>query len=356
MKKILLLTNSKCGGAERVTITYGKLLYAHGYDVTVLIYCGDEVNTSCEIKNFIPSYIKVDYVFGQYRFLLFKLRRYLKNTDFKIIFSSLPLLNYINIILSKFVFRNRVAVIRECNTPSRHPNRIRFFNKLLYKFADILISQTDEMRNEMSELYRISTANIITVYNPIDVEQIECSIQEKIELPTNYTKYVAIGRVQLQKDYATLLLSFSKLLTIQPNSLLYIVGDDKSNYALKQKELVSELGIGDKVVFAGFQSNPYKYLYEADCFVLSSIFEGLPNVLLEAIYLGIPVVATASIPFIERTLNNEMYGRCVPVGNVDLLAQAMIDIAKRSKYIGCNITKDSFISFLNSLDLTVSRT
>lgn len=349
--KILLLTNSNCGGAERVTITYGKLLYAHGYDVTVLIYCGNDDNNRCEIKNFIPSYIKVDVISGRYRFLLSKLRRYIKKADFNVVFSSLPLLNYINIILSKFIFRHRIAVIRECNTPSRHPARIRYLNKFLYKYADILISQTEEMRNEMSELYEIPIANIITVYNPIDVEQIEYSIREKIDLPDSCIKYVAIGRVQPQKDYSTLLRSFAELLTYQPQSVLYIVGDDSGEYAATQKLLAIELGIDRQVHFEGFQPNPYKYLYNSDCFVLSSEYEGLPNVMLEALYLGVPIVATESIPFVSKTLSDGRYGIGVPVGDAHLFAQAMLKASAIRRYDSPNVATDTFADFMTKLNL-----
>ena len=354
MKKILLLTNENCGGAERVTVTFGKFLHAQGYDVTILIYKRDGDNDTCKIKKFIPPYIKVDYINGRYRLMLWKLKRYLQGSDYNVILSSLPPLNYINIILSKFYFRNIVSVVRVCNTPSTHPKLIRLLNKLLYRYADMLISQTDEMSDEMSDLYQIPRSEICTVYNPIDIDQIGFSIQETFETPSDYIKYVAVGRVQPQKDYTTLLQAFAKVLQRQPKSILYIVGDDKGEYASRQKVLMSELGISNNVFFEGFQANPYKYIYNSDCFVLSSQYEGLPNVMLEALYIGVPVVATASIPFIKKTLTDERYGICVPVGNVDLLAEAMIASAMKNKFSGFNITKDSFDVFLNELKILIN--
>jgi glycosyltransferase involved in cell wall biosynthesis len=206
------------------------------------------------------------------------------------------------------------------------------------------------MKKEMAELYGISPDRIITVYNPVDEAQIDASVNEKWDGPADVTKYVAIGRVQPQKDYATLLRAFAELLASQPQSLLYIIGDDTSEYAAAQKSLAAELGIDDKVSFMGFQSNPYKYLCAADCFVLSSEYEGLPNVMLEALYLGVPIVATESIPFVARTLGDGKYGICVPVGDVSLFAKAMSKAAAIQRYESHNVAADTFSCFMEALN------
>lgn len=353
MKKILMLTNAKCGGAERVTVTYSKILHKAGYDVTLMLYNATANEEQCELSPFIPDYITTVYISGRFRMLLWKLRTYLKGAGHDIVFTSLPLLNYLNIILSKFILRKRISVVRECNTPSRHPKYIIFLNRCLYRFADILISQTDEMKEEMVDLYRLSQDKIIVVYNPVDDERIDASIKVKADFPDDVTKYVAIGRVQPQKDYATLLHAFATLLTYKPRSVLYIIGDDSSEYAATQKIIAKELGIASKVYFKGFQPNPYKYLYNSDCFVLSSEYEGLPNVMLEALYLGIPIVATESIPFISKMLSDGQYGICVPVGDVYLFAEAMSKAAEIQRYGRINVADDTFSIFINVLNSKV---
>lgn len=348
MEKILLLTNAKCGGAERVTIAFAKILHSQGYDVTLLIYRIYE-DDRCELLAFIPDGIKVDYISCRYRSLIWRFYKYLRNSDFKYVFTSLPLLNYVNIIVSRFLL-NKVSIIRECNTPSRHSKIIRFMSACLYRFANIIISQTDDMKKEMANLYRISENKITTVYNPIDTELIAKSIQAEYKFPGDYKIYVAVGRVQSQKDYTTMLKAFAELLKKQPDSLLYIIGEDQSEYAIKQKTLVNQLNLHGSVFFEGFQSNPYKYLKGADCFVLSSEYEGLPNVMLEALYLGIPIVATASVPIVEDILQGNRYGICVPVKDVDLLAKAMYEIKKVGKHLGFNLSQNTFVKFLSLLN------
>lgn len=348
MEKILLLTNAKCGGAERVTIAFAKILHSHGYDVTLLIYRISE-NDRCELPAFIPDGIKVDYISCRYRSLIWHLYKYLRNSDFKYVFTSLPLLNYVNIIVSRFLLK-KVSIIRECNTPSRHSRTIQLMSLCTYRFANIIISQTDDMKSEMVRLYRIPDNRIVTVYNPIDAELIDKKIQEKFEFPSGSKIYVAIGRVQPQKDYTTMLYAFAELIKKHPNSLLYIIGEDQSEYAIKQKALVEQMNLKDSVFFEGFQANPYRYLNAADYFVLSSEYEGLPNVMLEALYLGIPIVATASVPFVESVLQSSEYGLCVPVKNVDLLAKAMCEIKKIEKYKGFDLSQNTFLGFLRILN------
>lgn len=352
MKRIVFLTNSSCGGAERVTVLFAKILRDAGFDVTILIYRSSE-EQSCEINRFIPDDIRVKHIVCRYRRLIFKLASYFKHNCVDICFTSLPLLSYVNIILTTFFFRRIHCIVRECNTPRRHSTKIRLFSKLLYRFADLLISQTDDMKDEMAKVYRIDRERILTIINPIDKELIDKSLNESIVPPEGYKVYVAVGRVDEQKDYSTLLKAFAELIKHQPSSYLYIVGKDTSAYAMKQKELANELGISSHVSFEGFQSNPYKYMNVADCFVLSSIYEGLPNVLLDAIYLGVPVVATRSIPFITAILNSEEFGLSIPVKKVEELVSAMVKVGsfpRREQGISLSdASANELISAVNSL-------
>lgn len=327
MRNVLLISNPHCGGAERVTILFGKLLHDRGYDIELLIYKQTK-EEKCDILSFVPDYFKVSYVTCRYRYLLFRLWGFLKNSNANYVFSSLPLICHLVIPLLKFCFRDKKIVIRECNTPSRHPSAIIRKNRLLYKHADGIISQTEEMAEEMLQMYDLRRDQITTLINPVDTELIEAKILTRYEYPVGRKIYVAVGRVQPQKDYTTLIKAFARVLEIKPESMLYIVGNDSGEYADNQKNIVVSMGLQDKVVFTGFQDNPYKYMVSADCFVLSSEYEGLPNTLLDAVYLNMPVVATASIPFISKLISDYPNGCYVPVGDSEQFAKAMIEVTE----------------------------
>jgi len=199
--------------------------------------------------------------------------------------------------------------------------------KKCLRYVDVLISQTEDMKREMVGYYALPAERITVINNPIDIEL----IQEKIKEPHCFqfpdsVHYVAVGRVDPQKDYRTLLKAFSIVLKTFPASRLHIVGlyDPNSSYKKDLDAIAKSLGIKDHVSFEGFQDNPYKYMKAANVFVLSSIYEGLPNVLQEAMYLGLPVVATRCIPYISQVIDEGKNGYTVPTGNPEELAAAMI--------------------------------
>jgi len=141
---------------------------------------------------------------------------------------------------------------------------------------------------------------------------------------------VAVGRLQMQKDYPTLLHAFAQVRKNRPVRLL-ILGEGKDRLALE--ELIKELGLEQDVSLPGFVMNPYAYMARASLFVLSSRWEGLPTVLIEALCCGTPVVSTDCPSGPREILRDGQYGQLVPVGDVDGLAQA-IEAALNSKAPG----------------------
>lgn len=107
-------------------------------------------------------------------------------------------------------------------------------------------------------------------------------------------------------------------------------------------QIAKEKGIADKIHCLGYQNNPYPYIRYADCFVLSSRWEGLPNVLIESLYLGTPAAAFKCIPIIERIINEGETGFCAEKDNVQSLGEGMVKAVKlgriHSTYKSSSIT------------------
>jgi len=133
---------------------------------------------------------------------------------------------------------------------------------------------------------------------------------------------VAIGRLEPQKDFPTLLRAFAQVRRQQPCRLI-VLGEGKQRQALEK--LATELSIRDDVQFPGFVTNPYHFLRHANLFVLSSAWEGSPNSLTEALALGTPLVSTDCPNGPREILENGQHGPLVPVGDVDALAGAMLE-------------------------------
>lgn len=126
--------------------------------------------------------------------------------------------------------------------------------------------------------------------NPIDVAEVERLAVEPAILP-GAPALLAVGRLSHQKGFDLLLQAFARLVPAAPAAHLTIVGSGPDELALRRT--AGELGIGDRVTLRGFVQNPYPLMRAADLYVLSSRYEGFPNVLLEALACGTPVVATA---------------------------------------------------------------
>jgi glycosyltransferase involved in cell wall biosynthesis len=131
---------------------------------------------------------------------------------------------------------------------------------------------------------------------------------------------LGVGRLEEQKDFPTLLKAFA-LLRKKVNARLVILGEGKLRAVLET--LIQELGIENHVQLAGFTSNPYAFMKRADVFVLSSVLEGLPTVLIEAMALGTPVVSTDCKSGPKEITEHAGYGTLVPIQNPEALALAL---------------------------------
>ena len=199
---------------------------------------------------------------------------------------------------------------------------------LLYPKADCIIAQTQEMKDELVNI-GISEEKVVALQNAIDKQTIDTKIAGAASpYPDNEKKhFVAVGRFNRQKGFDLLIDAFIEVQKERSDVDLYIVGD----YTLGGGEIynniirkVEDNGISNHVHCVGYKDNPYVYLKYADCFVLSSRWEGLPNVLIESLYLGTPAAAFKCIPVIERIIDNGLTGFFAEKENVLSLAGAMI--------------------------------
>lgn len=324
---ILFITSSNCGGAERMTLLYAKILKQYGYECKLLILMPED--KSFRLKAFIPADLPYVIVSGSRVILPYLILDQIKKAKPAYIFDFFDYTMTTTVVrfLSKLLWPDIKIIFRECNMPLQgHTKRQLAIGKLFIKYADVIVSQTNEMKMEMQKCYSLSPEKITVINNPIDTDE----ILKKIKEPYHYNNsdcihYVAVGRVAPQKDYITLLKAFAIVQHTLPKSQLHIVGHySDDNYTAKLDDVITSLGLDGYVFFEGFQTNPYKYIKAANAFVLSSIYEGLPNVMQEAMFLRKPIVATRCIPYISQVIENDINGYVVDAGNSEQLADAML--------------------------------
>lgn len=348
---ILFVVDARCGGAQRMTLLYAKILREAGRDCRLLVVQGP--SEEFELQPFIPVGMPFDLIHDRYRHLYRYVAGYVLRMKPDCVFFSIPDM-IPTLMFVKICMPDTKIVFRECNMPTMHVKRHSYPAKFVLGYADALIAQTDEMKQEMCTFYHVNPDKVIVIGNPVDVSLIKEKIKERYSYSSpEHIHYVAVGRVEPQKDYITLLEAFALVLQRQPSSHLDIIGICRDRgYKTQLDEIIDRLDIGESVTFHGFQENPYKYIDAADVFVLSSVYEGLPNVMLEAMYLGKPVAVTCSIPYIARTVREGKNGYMVPVGSYTALAEVMIkakDLNIREKFVEINKSREQITGLFDGL-------
>lgn len=323
MKKVLVFLSSGVGGAERMSVNIARHLQGIEYDVEFVLVGDDQAS----ILEFLPEISKYQIVKGGAIKVIYELNRLIKIKKPDFVFSSIKPIS-IKLLLFRWLFPNSRYIIRCDNYLSYYAPKSRWLVSLLYKKADHIIAQTEEMKEELVAR-GVSNMDIIVLHNPIESSLIEEKLKQSSAFVKEKTKkyFVAIGRFSSDKGFDVLIKAFALVVDKEPNVELYVVGKKDgyaSDYYQRLVNIAKESNVFEKIHFPGFTSNPYSYLKNADCFVLASRREGLPNTLLDALYMGVPSVATTCIPIISRIVKDGVNGYLAEMENPVSLAQAML--------------------------------
>lgn len=193
--------------------------------------------------------------------------------------------------------------------------------RIFYPKADLIVAVARGIKKDLVECFRVPEDKIIVLRNPIDIAKVKQQASEPASCSWCTSKegslVIAVGRLVKLKGFDILIQAFSQL-PDEINARLMIIGDGEERSALQK--LIEQLGLQRLVKLVGFQENPWKYMACADLFVLSSLTEGLPNVIGEALALGIPVLATDCSPGVREYLDDGWAGLLVPPGDPKALA------------------------------------
>ena len=313
-------------------------------------------------------------------FLAFRYYRFLCKNNITTSFSFLNRPNFIAGFLKIFGWKGKVIISERTFTSEYYTTKSagerigRWLVEKLYPKVDLIICNSKSIEKDLREIFKVQT-NYSIIYNPINLTQINESIVYNQKFENNTTRpftFITIGRLSLIKNHK-LFIDAASLLT-DFNFRVQIVGKGELKKILEDYIILTNMQ--ERITLINHSSDPIKYLIMADCFVLTSNFEGFPNVLLEALACSLPVISTdckggirellaPSISIDTPAANNKImyvdYGLLVPVGNAEILAEAMRSMynntvlqqtyrAKnhhRAKDFDTSVIMDSFKNLLN---------
>lgn len=213
-------------------------------------------------------------------------------------------------------------VLREASSLANTKSAVkRQAMRWLYRQAGGVVAVSEGVAQDLRGL-GLSGSRISVIRNPVDVERLGqlASVGLPLELRDKAPYVVSLGRLTEAKDFSTLLRAYA-ISTLRSSHRLIIIGEGEQRTNLES--LILALGLEDRVLLTGAMDNPYHVLAGASLHVLSSRWEGYPNVLLEALALKVPVVSTDCPHGPREILDGGRHGRLVPVGDPAALARAM---------------------------------
>ena len=332
-KIAFLLPDLRTGGAERVFITLARELASRGHDVELILASRQgeliqELDQGVGIVSLDAFQgARVSWMGGVRA--LFRLRSHLRSNPPDVLCSTLTGANLTALMARLRSGRRMRLVIREAvsmENVKSHARRLAM--RCLYPLADRVIVLTDFMKEQMVQL-GIAKDRISVIGNPVDIENIRSRAMDRADmhLIDTYQPFVlCVGRLVPQKDFATVIRAFARIRDCTSLNLV-ILGDGPERSRLRS--LAAEYDLGDRLYMPGQVTNPYPWMKHASAFVLSSRWEGYPNVLLEALCLGTPIISTEYDPSVRAILSvaEDQYVRIVPVGDPDSLSRAIIEFS-----------------------------
>lgn len=318
MKIMMYINSLEHGGAERVLSNLANQFTEDGNEVFMVttFFSSKEYDLNCQVKRVDMGLSGKKWgMFKKNLVAVFLLRKYIKEFQPDIIISFLPEPNFRAILAS--IGSNIPVVISVRNDPKReYASQIYYYlQKILYPFAKGIVFQTKDAQGWFP--------SHIQKKSEIILNQVSRKFFDIKRSTPQY--YCAIGRLVQQKNYDLMLDGFSELVKKYPKEKLFIYGIGEELARLES--WVRDNGLEKSIIFKGNTDNVPEVLSKAKALIMTSNFEGMPNVLLEAMAAGVPIISTDCPCGGPRTIiKNNKNGVLIPVGNREKLIKELLHI------------------------------
>lgn len=322
------------GGAERVIVNLAQAMADRGLPVDLIVAAAEG-----ELLDQLPPKVRlVDLRASRVLRSLGPLTSYLRRERPRVVVSSMGHANLVALWAAKLARRATPVVVTVHNTMSQSTPQqgwlaSRLWPLLLrtfYPWAACVVAVSRGAADDLARTCGLARERVRVVYNPVITPRMMELARQTLDHPWfalgQLPVILGAGRLTRQKDFPTLIRAFAELQRRRAGRLM-ILGEGEERPRLEA--LAVELGLADDVALPGFQDNAMAYMAGSALFVLSSAWEGLPTVLIEALAVGTPVVSTDCPSGPREILQEGRLGALVPVGDAGALASAMIDALDR---------------------------
>lgn len=315
-KVVFVLPNLVTGGAQRAMVNIAQSLDKSRFDVLLIVinsfdrkYSATNLDVNL-VSNYSEQSLRtLNLGCNGIKWSILKIRRALKSEAPDIVFTSL---SYVNLYLGMLRFilpRSFVLIARETNILSvkhrghRHESLLNALFRIAYQRMDFLICQSKDMQEDLLKNFDVPAPATHVINNPVDASEIWRKSKEDLGenlMDSAAVNLISVGHLTYQKGHDIAIRAMG--LVANDKMVYHIVGQGPRLAYLKS--LVKELSLDGRVVFHGFQSNPFMFIKRASVFVFPSRFEGFPNALIEAGACGIPMLVNDCKGGIREIVNS----------------------------------------------------
>ncbi len=319
-----LLPSLRGGGAERVVMDLAREAAEQGLAVDMVV-----VNRDGAVADDLgPEVRMIELERSRVALGLFPLINYLRRYRPAALLTTLEHTNVLAVVASRFARGTRV-VLREANTLSEdlvgiEGRVVRAFMRLTYRSADAVVAVSKGVRESLLSELGLDSSRVRVILNPVITPRVLAGADEPVEhpwfFPGEAPVILGVGRLSEQKGFDTLLRAFAKVRQ-STHCRLVLLGEGEGRPELE--ELAKQLGVSADTAMPGFVANPFAYMRRCGVFVLSSRWEGLPNVLIQAMAVGAKAVATDCPSGPSEVTDGGTLAPLVPVDDVEAMAEAI---------------------------------
>ena len=335
MKKVVFFIGTlNPGGAETKLIRYILPYFSRKKDMKpMLLVLRDEGSLTGSVPEGVEVFCVNEEITTGLHASVFRTRRILKKIRPDVVVSFMWYPAVISYLVRRAGFIPFRHIVHETVNMTEHLNDVfrqgrfnplkLFLIRSAYADADIVTTVSKGVQNDLIENFNVKEGRIKVIYDGIDHELISRMSSEVAGLNLDGMVIVTVGRLVYQKGFDILLKAFH-MMRGQVRSRLLIIGDGAEREGLVN--LAKQLNISKDTIFAGYKSNPYRYMRESTVFCSASRYEGFSIVILEAMVLGLPVIATDCPSGPAEILDSGRHGILVPPEDPEAIADKLLRV------------------------------